>query len=304
MTSREDRTRALLEAAARDRQVDTRQLWDRLEPELAARDRRPRSRPWLAVAAAAAVTVGVVGASVWASGWGDPSSPVPAASSAGIVATSPTPAPTTSAPSAPPTATTSPTTDAPSARPIEPTAQPPALSTASLLTAADYTAAGWVADEVQPTKGWGQSTISACQYELPPAASQPGFPEPFRADGYPAAPGLGMAAYQYTFEFGSAATADRVLQTVLTWPEGCGKRIGDAVTSSAPEIHGRSDGREGYWYTMSFKQPDGIQRTELVLVARAADRISLIVLHERGGAQAIDGVDASTLINLQLERLG
>ena len=77
MTSREDRTRALLEVAAREHDVDTARLWTRLEPELAALDRRPRPRTWLAVAAAAAVTVGVVGATVWGSGWGDAPSPAP-----------------------------------------------------------------------------------------------------------------------------------------------------------------------------------------------------------------------------------
>ncbi len=301
MTSREERTRDLLEAAARDHDVDAGRLWERLEPQLAAIDRRPRSRPWMAVATAAAVTLGVVGATVWASGWGDRTSPVPAVSSTGVVTTSPTPQTTTSAPTdtTSPTSTPvpPPTTSAPPAR--------PALSTESLLVAADYEAAGWVADDVQATKGWGQSPISACQYELPPTAIQPGFPEPFRADGYPAAFGVPrLAAYQYTFEFGSTATANEVAQTVLAWPEGCGARIGETVTRSAPWSHGRSDGSEGYWYTMSFEQADGTGRTELVVVARAADRVSLVVLHEPGGSEVIDGVDASELLNRALDRLG
>lgn len=299
MTSREERTRDLLEAAARDHDVDAGRLWERLEPQLAAIERRPRSRPWMAVATAAAVTLGVVGATVWASGWGDRTSPVPAVSSTGVVTTSPTPQTTTSAPTdtTSPTSTPvpPPTTSAPPAR--------PALSAESLLVPADYEAAGWVADDVQATKGWGQSPISACQREIPPTATQPGFPEPFRADGYPAAFGLGLAAYQYTFQFESTTMAGEILQTVLTWPEGCGTRIGEAVTSSAPWSHGRSDGSEGYWYTMSFEQSDGTRRTELVVVARAADRVSLVVLHERGGSKAIDRVDAGTLLNLQLERL-
>jgi hypothetical protein len=306
MTSREDRTRSLLETAAREHEVDTARLWSRLEPQLEtpSRRRQDRNRQGLAVAAAAAVTIGLVGAAVWASGWGA-RTPVPVASSTGVVSTSPasgtstTAPPTTSAPTGTtsPTSTTAPpeTTGAPPAR--------PALSTESLLVAADYEAAGWVADDVQATKGWGQSTISACQYELV-AAMQPGLPEPFRADGYPAAFGLGLAAYQYTFEFGSAATAGQMLQTVLTWPEGCGTRTGATVTSSAPWSHGRSDGSEGYWYTMSFEQSDGTRRVELVVVARAADRISLIVLHEPGGSKVIDRVDASKLVNRQLERLG
>lgn len=306
MMNTEDRTRALLDAAARTHDVDTERLWNRLEPELAAIDRHPRSRPWLAVAGAAAVTLGVVGATVWASGWGDQTAPVPAVSSAGVVSTSPTPGTSTtaSATTSAPTGTTSPTS---TPAPPETTSAPPvrpALSTESLLVAADYEAAGWVADDVQATKGWGQSAISACQYELPPAATQPGLPEPFRADGYPAAFGLGLAAYQYTFEFGSAATAGQVLQTVLSWPEGCGTRIGATVTSSAPWSHGRSDGSEGYWYTMSFEQSDGTRRAELVVVARAADRLSLIVLHESGGTKVIDRVDASMLLSRQLERLG
>ncbi|HEU5143931.1 MAG TPA: hypothetical protein VFT81_02050 [Dermatophilaceae bacterium] len=303
----EDRTRELLDAAARTHDVDTERLWSRLEPELAAAERRRpgRSRPGLAVAAAAAVTAMVAGAAIWASNQGAPA-PVPAVSSTGVVSTSPTPETSTTAPPATsaPTGTSSATsTPAPPATTSAPPVRP-ALSTESLLVAADYEAAGWVADDVQATKGWGQSPISACQYELPPAATQPSLPEPFRADGYPAAFGLGLAAYQYTFEFGSAATAEQVLQTVLTWPEGCGTRTGATVTSSAPWSHGRSDGSEGYWYTMSFEQSDGTRRAELVVVARAADRLSLIVLHEGGGTKVIDRVDASKLLNRQLERLG
>ncbi|HEX6055466.1 MAG TPA: hypothetical protein VFY98_06620 [Intrasporangium sp.] len=55
---------------------------------------------------------------------------------------------------------------------------------------------------------------------------------------------------------------------------------------------------------MSFEQSDGTRRAELVVVAKAADRLSLIVLHESGGTRVIDRVDTSSLLNRQLERLG
>jgi hypothetical protein len=170
--------------------------------------------------------------------------------------------------------------------------------------AADYEAAGWVADDVQATKGWGQSAISACEYELTPAATQPGLPEPFRADGYPAAFGLGLAAYQYTFEFGSAATAGQVLQTVLTWPEGCGTRVKESVTNSPVRSVGLPGGREGYWYTLSSVQPSGNRHDELVAVVQDDTRVSLVVLHEANGSTVLDSVDAAVLLTRALDRLG
>lgn len=305
MTSREERTRALLEAAAHDHHVDTVRLWDRLEPELAAIDRRPRPRPWLAIVAAAAVTLGVVGATVWVGGWGDRTSPVPAVSSTSVVTTSPTPQTSTTAPTtSAPTDTTSPTsTPAPPATTSAPPVRP-ALSSGSLLVAADYEAAGWVVDSVQATEGWGQSPISACQYELPPTAIQPGFPEPFRADGLATVSGQPLATYQYAMGLGSEAQAAQLVDTIRAWPDGCAARTGDAVTSSSVRSVELPDGQVGYWYTYTLVQGGGVQDDELVAVTRVGDRVTVVVLHEYDGSTNIDRVDATELLTRAVDRLG
>lgn len=114
--------------------------------------------------------------------------------------------------------------------------------------------------------------------------------------------------------------AEDVVTEILGWRTRCpellqerrnenlaltGMDLGETVfTSSAPWTHGRSDGSEGYWYTTSFEQSDGTRSSELLLVARVADRISLIALHETNPAGSLDAVDASELLNRSFERLG
>jgi hypothetical protein len=296
MTSREDRARALLEAAARDHDVDTAGLWSRLQPELTTIDRRPRSRPWVAVAAAAAVTLGVVGATVWASGWGDGTQPVPAVSSTGAVSPSPTPQTSTTVPptSAPRTSTTSPTTT--TAPPVA-----PALSTSSLLVAADFEAAGWVVDSVQANEGWGQSVISACQ-DIP-GAGGPGRTV-FRGDGFARVSGKQLATYQYAMDLGSQAEAAQLVDTIRAWTEGCAARTGDTVTSGRVRSVDLPGGQVGYWYTYTLVQSGGVQDDELVAVTRAGERLTVVVLHEYDGSTNIDRVDATELLTRALDRLG
>ena len=303
MTIREERTRALLEAAARHHDVDTGRLWSRVEAGLDVADRHHEdsSRSRLAVAAAAAVTIGLVGATLWASSRGDAPTPLAATTSTGTASTTPPPPPsTTTSPS--PTGTTGATSaPAPTAPTGVPTARP-ALSTASLLTASDYRAAGWIADSVTASQGWGQSPISACQYALPPAR-EIGFPV-FRADGYPAAFGLQLAAYQYALEPPTTALAEELVKVVLAWPDGCGARVQESITSSPVRSVELPGGHEGQWYTVSSVQPSGFRHDELVAVVRDENRISVVVLHETSGSRAIDAVDAAELLRRSAGRLG
>lgn len=299
MTNREDRTQALAEASAREHDVD------RLEPEIDAASRHGRgwSRRRLAVAAAGAVTLGVVGATVWASDWGGPTTPVPAASSSSVVSTSPTPQisttalPTSSAASGPMIPTTAPSASTSPARPD--------LSTRSVLVAADYGLAGWPLDSVEATKGWGQSPIATCQFGIPePADTRP----VFRGDGYRRAEGRVLAAYQLVIDAGTTRGAENVVTTVLTWPGGCDSRLGRAgfeeyvITSTPPERLTLPDGSVGYWYTTNIQdsRPD---RVELVVMAQRAERVSLVVLHENEPAGSLDAVDAGELLERSLERL-
>lgn len=114
LARREDEARRLLEAAARSQDVDVDVLWAGIREQVSGRPRRRLAPAGLAVAAAAAVTVGVVGATVW--GWGprvaEPATPAGGGEPTVTLATSPV-SPT---PSAPPT-TAPPTADEP-ARPV------------------------------------------------------------------------------------------------------------------------------------------------------------------------------------------
>lgn len=177
----------------------------------------------------------------------------------------------------------------------------PALSTQSLLVAADYEAAGWVVDSVQATEGWGQSFISACM-DIPDAG-RPGTTV-FRADGFARVSDQPLATYQYAMGLGSEAEAAQLVDIIRAWPEGCAARTGDAVTSSSVRSVELPDGHVGYWYTYTLMQSGGTQDDELVSVVRAGERVTVVVLHEYDGSPNIDRVDATELLTRALKRLG
>jgi hypothetical protein len=184
------------------------------------------------------------------------------------------------------------------------TSAPPvrtALSTESLLVAADYQAAGWVVDSVQASEGWGQSFISACQ-DLPDAGLAGHVV--FRGDGYATVSGRRLATYQYVMERESEAEAARLVDTIRAWPESCAARTGDAVTSSGVRSVELPGGEVGYWSTYSLVQAAGVKDEELVAVTRLGDRVALVVLHEYDTSTDIDRVDATELLTRALARLG
>lgn len=220
-----------------------------------------------------------------------------------------------------PTATTTRTTSAssvpvPSATTSAPTARP-ALSTRSVLVAGDYRAAGWVVGSVQASRGWGQSPIATCQQDIPAAGTTL---TPFRGDGYATVSGRKLATYQYAMDLGRVAAAEDMVTAILGWRTRCpdlmeerrrenlalgGVDLGTTVdTSSAPQRLRLHDGAEGYSYTTSFKHADGTRYEELLLVARTADRLSLVALHEREPAGSIASVDVVALLTRSIERLG
>lgn len=297
MTSKEDRARALLAAAARHQEVDTGRLWSDAEPELEAPNRRldGRSRTRLAIAAAA-VAIGLVGATLWASNRGDVPTPVASTTSTSTAPTSPSPEPssTASPTSSAPTPTSTPATT------VTPTAQPP-LSTRSILVAADYRAAGWVVNSIQASEGWGQSPISSCE-EIPGAGGP--FGGVFRGDGYATVSGRQLATGQYVLELRSPAEAARMVDTVRSWPEGCAARTHDSVTSSRVRSVRLPGGQQGYWYTFALVQPSGLQHDELIAVTSVGDRVAVVILHEYNASTDLDRVDATELLTRALDRLG
>lgn len=110
MSTREDRTRQLLDAAALTRDVDVDRLWTGVRDTVSVQPRRRPARAGLTVAAAAAVTVGVVGATVWAGGQRGAAPAAPVGGADRTITLNPTPTRPSRSPSAP---TSSPTVGAP-----------------------------------------------------------------------------------------------------------------------------------------------------------------------------------------------
>jgi len=298
MTSREQHTRDLLEAAASSRRVDTEALWREVQSAVDQPSRRSWRNPVVLLAAAAAAAV--AGAMIWAGGF-TPTAIPPASTASPVVTSSPSPSQT-------PTSTDTPT-ETPSTQPTTTPAPPPAtarppLSTASLLTVRDYVAAGLDVASVETNPGLGQATISSCQapFTLVP---QSGWPV-FRGDAYPAGSTHPYGVGQYAFEFETAADAETVVDDVLAWGVGCPNldRAGNQSVGSEQPQRVSLPGGEGWSYRISIMQKSGDRYTELVAVTRNDDRVALVVIWERDPSNALDGVNRTRLLSKAFERLG
>lgn len=292
MTNREQHARDVLQAAASSRRVDTEALWHGVQSAVGQPSRRTRRNPIVLLAAAAAAAV--AGAVIWAGGFGS-QQPTPLTS---------TQAPTaTTTPSTSETPSTAPTpSDSTAVIPSFPVK--PMLSTEHLLTADDYRAATIPVESVQATEGWGQAPISACQDIPGEGASDTPV---VRGEGQRSTEPGQLPAEQYVLGLGTTDAAERLVERILHWPDGCASlgRGGvdeGVITSSPPQSVPLPAGSEGHFYVITFEQ-GGSTRAERVSVARTGNLVSVVVLHEVGGWQRHFAGDEAELVRRAVARL-
>ena len=294
MSSRDEHTPDRLEPTTPREDLRNEGLSDPLEPGSPRRRPRTVAASTAAVVAVAALIAGAVGATIWANQRNDvPARPLSTGTQV-VTSTTATERATTTAPSSPATSASPVATATTSARPAR------TQSTASLLVAADYAAAGWTVSSIQVSEGWGQSPISECQ-DIPGPPS-PG-PRVFRGDGSATRSGPQRVTFQYVLEAGTVAEAEQLVDDIVGWPEGCDSRSPAAVTSSRVRSVELAGGRTGHWYTLSAVE-SAFRHDELVAVTRVGDAVSVVVLHEYYGSTVIDAVNVTELLSRASHRLG